>query len=105
MAASPFWNKTELLLDSTITSAISIGNEITILNPGKKRFGLAHVFLLIQFSDGSFAKSSISTKVVTSFVAEEGLYPNFPAKELIDPVNSGDPLKKITLRFDRYYKN
>lgn len=105
MAASPFWNKTELLLDSTATSAVRMENEITILNPGKKRFGLSHVFLLVQFSDGHFAKSSVSGKVVTSFVAEEGQYPNFPENELIESVNSGEPLKKVILRFDRYYKN
>jgi UDP-2,3-diacylglucosamine pyrophosphatase LpxH len=105
MAASPFWNKTELLLDSTLTGAIRMDNEITILNPEKKRFGLAHVFLLVQFADGLFARSSISGKVVTSFTAEEGQYPDFPENELIEQVNRGDTLKKLILHFDRYYKN
>ena len=105
MAASPFWNKTELLLDSSATAAIRMQNELTILNPAKKRFGLAHVFLLVQFKDGQFAKSTISGKVVTSFTAEQGQYPNFPEKDLIESVDEGDPLKKVILRFDRYYKN
>ncbi|HLN54343.1 MAG TPA: hypothetical protein VK207_00040, partial [Bacteroidales bacterium] len=105
MAASPFWNKTELLLDSDATASIKMQNEITILNPAKKRFGLAHVFLLVQFKNGRYAKSSIFEKVVTSFTAEEGKYQNFPEKELIEPVEQGEPLHKVILRFDRYYRN
>lgn len=105
MAGSPFWNKIEVPLSGLATDAIRIDNEISFTNPEKARFGLAHIFLLAQFKDGSFAKSSLSKKVLTSFLPSEEQYPNFPAPELIEPVDSKDIyLRKIILKFDRFYK-
>lgn len=101
MAGSPFWNKIEIPLDPSVVK-LKMENEVAIDNPAKGRFGLAHVFILVKFTDGSFARSSISKKVVTSFVAQEKSYPNFPEAALIESVNQGEPLSKIDLNFDRY---
>lgn len=103
LASYSFWNKLELPLSEAAVKAIRMDNEISILNPTKVRFGLAHIYLLVQFKDGRFAKSSISQKVLTSFDPEEGELTNFPDAELIESVNTGDPLKKVTLSFDRFY--
>ncbi len=73
MAGSPFWNKTEIPLDSSASAAIKPENEISFLNPLKQKFGFAHIFLMVRFRDGSFAKSSISGKVISSFPASEGI--------------------------------
>jgi hypothetical protein len=90
-------------LNESAVSAIKMNNEISILNPEGAEFGLAHIFLLVQFSDGRFAKSEIAQKVLTSFEPAEGEYPNFPAAELIEPVNNGSPLAKIFQGFKEYY--
>lgn len=103
MAGSPFWNKTEIPLDSSATASIKTENEISFLNPLKQKFGFAHIFLMVRFRDGRFAKSSISGKVLTSFQASEGEYPNFPDKSLIDAVECGLPLEKVALKLDKYY--
>lgn len=104
MAASPFWNKIEVPLDSSAIACIKRDNEIIITNPAKSKFGLAHMFLLVKFKDGHFARSSISQKVLTSFTALEGEYPNFPDSELIEAVVQGEKLAKTILSFDYYYK-
>ena len=104
MAASPFWNTIEVLLDSYAIAALKRDNEITIKNPGAFRFGLAHIFLLVKFKDGHFARSSISQKVLTSFRTFEEHYTDFPDAELIESVDPGGPLAKIILSFDRYYQ-
>ena len=103
MAASPFWNKIEIPLNASAIGAISIKNEISIFNPEKGKFGLAHIFLLIEFRDGRYARSDISQKVLTSFDPSEGEYANFPASALIGSVPVGTPLEKVVLSFDRYY--
>jgi 3',5'-cyclic AMP phosphodiesterase CpdA len=103
MAGSPFWNKIEVPLSQPATVAIRMKNEISISNPQKGNFGLAHIFLLVQFRDGRFARSDISQKVLTSFDPSEGEYANFPSGELISPVNPGEPLKNVILTFDRFY--
>ena len=103
MAGSPFWNKIEVQLNRSVIDVIKMQNEINISNPAKGRFGMAHMFLLVQFRDGHFAKSSISQKVITSFYPEEK-QTNFPAAEFIDSVKIGNPLSKIILRFDKFYK-
>ena len=102
MAASPFWNKIEVALNEKTIDAIKMENEISISNPGNYEFGLAHIFLLVKFKDGHFAKSTVSPKVIISFIASEE-HPNFPDAELIEAVNPGEPLSKVTLRFDRFY--
>jgi len=61
-------------------------------------------FLLVKFKNGHFAKSTVSPKVITSFIVSEE-HPNFPYAELIEAVNPGEPLSKVTLRFDRFYDN
>ena len=104
MAGSPFWNKIEMSLNSSAIDAIKMENEIIITNPAKGKFGMAHMFLLVQFTNGHFAKSNLSQKVVTSFFREEK-QSNFPAAELIDSVKTGNPLSKIILRFDSFYKD
>ena len=103
MAGSPFWNKIEVPLSQSATVAIRMKNEISISNPQKGNFGLAHIFLLVQFRDGRFARSDISQKVLTSFYPAEGEYTNFPSGELISSVNAGEPLKNVILTFDRFY--
>jgi hypothetical protein len=103
MAGSPFWNKIEIPLNESAVASIRIKNEISILNPEGINFGLAHIFLLVQFGDGRFARSNIAQKVLTSFNAPEGGYTNFPSAELIEPANAGSPLAKVVLSFDRYY--
>jgi hypothetical protein len=104
MAYSPFWNKIEVPLNVDAKSIIKKENEILLTNPGKVKFGLAHIFILVKFSDGRFAKSSLSQKIITSFQPEEGQQ-NFPAAELIDPVDLGKPLAKVVLRFDSFCVN
>ena len=104
MANSPFWNKIEIEIDSSAIPSIKMENEITVTNPDKVRFGLAHMFLLVRFKDGHFARSNISQKVLTSFPASEGRYANFPDDELIESVNTGEPLAGVIIRFDRLYK-
>jgi hypothetical protein len=103
MAGSPFWNKTEVPLNDSATDAIRAANEIRITNPGKGRFGLAHIFLLIRLKDGRFARSDISKKVSTSFYPTEEKRTDFPDKELIDSVDIGKPLESIILNFDSVY--
>ena len=103
MAASPFWNKVEILLDETVVKAIRKNNEISVGNPSDARFGLAHIFLLVQFNDGKFARTNIAPKVLTSFDPSGGTYPHFPAAELLDSVNEGEMLKKVSLNFGFYY--
>ena len=104
MAASPFWNKIEIPLDPS-SIKLQMVNEITIDNQANGKFGLAHIFILVKFKDGRFAKSSISQKVVLSFRATEDKYPYFPEADLVEPVDQGEQLKKISLKFDRYYEN
>jgi 3',5'-cyclic AMP phosphodiesterase CpdA len=103
MAASPFWNKIELPVDEKAVKAIKLDNEIAIGNPSDVKFGISHLFLLVQFSDGRFARTNVAPKVLTSFIAEEGKYPSFPAAELVESVNSGEPLAKVSLKFDKFY--
>jgi len=105
MAASPFWNKIEIPLSGPVIDVIKIENEVGITNPSKGKFGLAHIFLLVQFSDGRFAKSSISQKVLTSFIDSTGQYPNFPDSDLIESVNNEELLPEVVLKFDHFYKN
>jgi hypothetical protein len=105
MAGSPFWNKIEVPLTRSVIDAIKTENEISFTNPAKGKFGLAHMFLLVQFRDGRFARSSISQKVMTSFPASEGQYKNFPDADLIESVTTGKPLQKVILRFDQFYNN
>ncbi len=105
IAGSPFWNKIEVAIDSSALGAIRMNNEVIFANPGKARFGLAHIFLFAQFKDGSFARSNLSKKVLTSFLPSGVEYPNFPASELIEPVDTSSLyLEKIILKFDRFYK-
>lgn len=104
MAYSPFWNKREIAIDPSAFGEIKMVNEISIENPGKAIFGVGHVFLLLKFKDGHFAKSSISQKALASFPKTEGLK-NFPAWELVEPVELGMPLAKTSLKFDRYIEN
>lgn len=103
MAASPFWNKTELPIDAKALKAITMNNEISIINPSEARFGISHLFLLVKLSDGRFAKTNIASKVLTSFDPSEGEYPSFPARELIESVKTGEPLAKMNLTFDKFY--
>jgi 3',5'-cyclic AMP phosphodiesterase CpdA len=103
MAGSPFWNKIEVPLSQSAAVAIRMKNEIRISNPQKGNFGLAHIFLLVQFSDGRFARSDISQKVLTSFDPAEGEYTDFPSGDLISSVNTGEPLKNVILTFNRFY--
>jgi hypothetical protein len=103
MAGSPFWNKIEVPLNEPAIDAIKINNEISITNPENAKFGLAHIFLLVQFKDGHFARSNIAPKVLTSFDPSGGEYYGFPARELIESVNTGDPLARVFSSFDRFY--
>ncbi len=103
MSGSPFWNKIEVPLNKSAVAAIKMNNEISILNPERGKFGLAHIFLMVQFKDGSCAKSNVAQKVLTSFDPSDGNYTNFPGAELIDSVNAGSPLAKVVLSFDRFY--
>jgi hypothetical protein len=105
MSGSPFWNKIEVPLDRSAIDVIKEENEISITNPVKGKFGLAHISMMIQFKDGRFARSTISQKVLTSFQPSEVQYNNFPSKELIEPVDTVSPLKKIVLRFGSFYGN
>lgn len=105
MAASPFWNKIEVPLNRSAIDALKPENEINIMNPAKGKFGLAHMFLLVQFKNGYFAKSSLPQKVFTSFIPSDGQNTNFPGSELIESVKKGNPLKNIILRFDQFYEN
>lgn len=103
MAASPFWNKIEVPLNEQALKAIRLNNEISISNPAGCKFGLAHIFIMVQFSDGRFAKTNLAPKVVTSFDPAGGSYPSFPAAELIDKVNLGRDLATVNLSFDEFY--
>jgi hypothetical protein len=103
MAGSPFWNKIEVPLNEPAINAINRNNVISIGNPGNCKFGLAHLFLLVQFKDGRFARSSIAPKILTSFELSGGEYSDFPDPELIESVNAGSPLASIVLSFDRVY--
>lgn len=103
MAGSPFWNEIEVSLSRSALNVIKRENEINISNPAKGKFGMAHMFLLVQFRDGHFAKSSLSQKVLTSFYPE-GKQTNFPATAFIDSVKTGNPLSKIILKFDKFYE-
>jgi hypothetical protein len=105
MASSPFWNKIEVPLPLSAIHAIKRENEICISNPSKGKFGLAHMFLLVQFKDGRFARSNISQKVLISFNNSEVQYTNFPDTELIESVDQGNTLPKIVLKFDQFYEN
>jgi hypothetical protein len=105
MAGSPFWNKTEVPLTGPALAAINMENEIIFTNPSKGRFGFAHIFILIRLKDGSFARSSLSERVITSFRPEKGQYPNFPDPELVASTDTGLPLEKVSLKFDRLYFN
>jgi len=102
MAYSPFWNKIEIPLNRSSMNVIRNENEISVLNPSKSKFGLAHMFLLVQLKDGRFAKSNISQKVLTSFIPGEAMN-NFPAAELIDAVNTGQDLSTVKLKFEYFY--
>jgi hypothetical protein len=104
MAYSPFWNKIEVQLSKSSINALKKENEISIMNPAKSKFGLAHIFLLVQFKDGRFARSSISQKVLTSFSPEAGMS-DFPSAEIIDSVAVGKPLVKFRLKFDKFYSD
>ena len=104
MSSSPFWNKVEIPLNRSSIDVLRQENEISIMNPSKSDFGLAHMFLLVQFKDGRFSKSGIVPKVLTSFPPEEKIE-NFPASELIDSVTRGEPLAKVKLRLDNFYVN
>ncbi len=104
MAFSPFWNKIEIPLEGSALGAITSENTISITNPGKGRFGLAHMFILVKFSDGRFAKTNPSQKIITSFQPDEGMQ-NFPAAGLIESVEIGKPLAKVILRFDSFYRD
>lgn len=103
MGASPFWNKTEASLTESAIATIKMKNEISISNPGGGEFGLSHIFLLLQFKDGRFARSNIAQKALTSFEPSQGEYTNFPATELIESVKIGSPLAKVFLEFEQYY--
>jgi hypothetical protein len=103
MAGSPFWNKIEVPLNEPAIEAIKINNEISITYPENAKFGLAHIFLLVQFKDGRFARSNIAPKVLTSFDPSGGDYDDFPARELIDSVNTGNSLARVFLSFNRFY--
>lgn len=102
-AGSPFWNEIEVPLDVKASEAIKLNNEISISNPGRYKFGLAHLFLFVKFRDGRFARSSINQKALTSFDCS-GSYPeDFPDAELISSVNTGSTLSRVILNFDRFY--
>jgi predicted phosphodiesterase len=103
MAGSPFWNKIEVPLNGQALKAIRLNNEISISNFAGSKFGLAHIFILVQFSDGRIAKSGIAPKVLTSFDPSGGSFPDFPADELIDKVKTGEDLAKVNLSFGKYY--
>jgi hypothetical protein len=102
MAASPFWNTVEVPLNEKAIDALKMENEIILTNPESRRFGLAHIFVLIQLENGRFAKTSVSQKVLTSFRAPEGQYLNFPAAELIESVDCGKPVG-TNLKFSSFY--
>jgi len=104
MAGSPFWNEIEVHLNESAIDMIKMNNEISIANPESVKFGLAHIFLLVQFKDGRFARSNIAPKVLTSFDPSVDEYADFPAAEQIESVNTGRPLAKVALSFDRFYK-
>jgi hypothetical protein len=102
VAYSPFWNKIEVPLDNSVITALQKKNIIRISNPKRWEFGLAHIFILIQFDDGRFAKSTLSPFVLTSFkIEQKGNY--FPASELIHCVAKGEDLEEVTLIFDNSY--
>lgn len=103
MAYSPFWNKVEISIDKNALSSISRENEIIIANPAGKEFGLAHLFILVKFSDGRFARTNIASRVITSFVPQEKRYSNFPDQELLETVTPGNSLAPVKLIFDNYY--
>ena len=102
MAGSPFWNKIELPLNETAIDAIKMNKEISFAYSGSGKFGLAHIFLLVQFKDGRFARSNIAPNVLTSFDPSGGQYYDFPAAGLLESVNEGSPLAKIILSFERF---
>ena len=103
MAASPFWNKIELPLDNKAVKTILMNNEVSIGNPSDVKFGISHLFLLVKFSDGRFARTNVAPKVLTSFDPSEGKYPYFPAPELIESVKAGESLAKLSLKFSKIY--
>ena len=104
VAYSPFWNKIEVPLDESIIAALKIKNTIQISNPDLYEFGLAHIFILVQFEDGRFAKSTIAPSVLTSYQpTERGNY--IPAPELINWVPKGDDLKPVELVFEHIYES
>jgi hypothetical protein len=97
MAGSPFWNKVEIPLNEPAVRSLKMNNEVTITNPSDARFGLAHIFMLVQFSNGKYARTNIASRVQVSFDPEGSAYASFPDKELIEP------LKPVALKFENYY--
>ena len=102
VAYSPFWNKVEVPLDDSIIKGLKLKNTLQISNPDKWEFGLAHIFILIEFEDGRFAKSTISPSVLTSYQSTaRGNY--IPDPALIHWVPKGDDLEPVELSFEQIY--
>ncbi len=99
MAYSPFWNKVEVDIKKPATCSLSTENILTMTNPDKKRFGIAHTFLLAELKDGRFVKSNISPVILTSF-KEHAKLVNFPPADLVESVDPGLPLVKVVLKFN-----
>jgi len=104
VAYSPFWNKVEVPLDDSIIAGLKLDNSLQISNPDAWEFGLAHIFILVQFEDGRFAKSTISPSVLTSYQStERGNY--IPDPALIHWVPKGEDLERVELRFEHVYES
>jgi len=102
VAYSMFWNKIEYSLGQSTIDALKKKNIIQISNPEQWEFGLANIFILVQFEDGRFAKSTLSPHVLTSYEPKEET--NYiPVPGLIHWVTKGDDLEKVELMFDKIY--
>jgi Calcineurin-like phosphoesterase len=100
VASSPFWNMLEIPLTQDAVAGLRKTNTLLIRNPDRKEFGIAHLFLLAQMEDGRIIKTNISPKVNASFPMKDQEW-FFPVPELINPVNLGEDLSEITLKFEK----
>ena len=100
MAYSPFWNKVEIDIKNAAFGSVSLENEVTFNNPDNRRFGIAHAFLFARLKNGTFIKSNVSSVILASFKEHKGIT-NFPSAELVESVDLGSPLGKVTLKLNK----
>ncbi|MFH1966074.1 MAG: metallophosphoesterase [Acidobacteriota bacterium] len=100
---SPFWNRVEVPLSEAAVAALKKENILCFHNPAKNEFGLAHIFLLAQLRSGRYTKSDIGSSVLTSFRPTTRGH-NFPDSRFILPVDKGQNLQEVTLKFNRIFQ-